>query len=108
FRSFYRLYANRHGKTRWGDKTPVYCKHIDAIRRVLPESRFIHIIRDGRDVALSLRQIWFSPGPDIETQAKYWSDCVRAARSAGLGRNDYFEIRYEELVLNPKATLKKV
>jgi hypothetical protein len=108
YRAFYRLYATRRGKPRWGDKTPIYCKHLDTIRRVLPEARFIHIIRDGRDAALSLRQMWFSPGWDIETQACYWRDCIVAARRAGVGHPDYLEIRYEELILNPRATLEQV
>ena len=108
FRTFYRLYASRHGKTRWGDKTPLYCQHLNAIRRVLPEARFIHIIRDGRDAALSLRRMWFSPGWEIETQASYWRDCVLAARRAGVGRDDYLEVRYEELIVNTEETLKRV
>jgi len=108
FRTFYRIYATRHGKTRWGDKTPIYCRHLNTIRRALPEARFIHIIRDGRDAALSLRRMWFSPGWEIETQASYWRDCVLAARRAGVGRGDYMEVRYEELVLNTEETLKRV
>jgi len=108
FRTFYRLYATRCGKTRWGDKTPIYCRYLNAIRRVLPEARFIHIIRDGRDAALSLRRMWFSPGWEIETQAAYWRDCVLAARRAALGRNDYLEVRYEDLVLKTEETLKRV
>ncbi len=108
FRTFYRLYAARFGKSRWGDKTPLYCKAIDPIRQVLPEARFVHIIRDGRDAALSLRQMWFSPGHDIETQAAYWRDCVTAARTAGLGRPDYREVRYESLIEHPAAVLKDV
>lgn len=108
FRTFYRLYATRCGKTRWGDKTPIYCRYLNAIRRVLPEARFIHIIRDGRDAALSLRRMWFSPGWEIETQASYWRDCVLAARRAGVGRDDYIEVRYEQLILNTEETLKRV
>lgn len=108
FRTFYRLYAARHGKQRWGDKTPVYCKHLYSIRKVLPEARFIHIIRDGRDAALSLRKMWFSPGWEIETQAAYWRDYIVAARNAGVGHSDYLEVRYEDLVLNPRETLKRV
>ncbi len=108
FRTFYRLYSTRHGKTRWGDKTPIYCQHLNAIRHTLPEARFIHIIRDGRDAALSLRRMWFSPGWEIETQAAYWRDCVLAARRAGVGRDDYIEVRYEELILNTEETLKRV
>ena len=57
-RSFYRLYAERHGKLRWGDKTPLYCLHLDTIQAVLPEARFLHIVRDSRDVALSVPHAW--------------------------------------------------
>jgi Sulfotransferase family len=108
YRAFYRLYAARLGKPRWGDKTPIYCKYLNTIRRALPEARFIHIIRDGRDAALSLRRMWFSPGWEIETQASTWRDCVLAARRAGVGRHDYMEVRYEELVLNTRETLERV
>jgi hypothetical protein len=97
FRVFYRLYAARHGKPRWGDKTPIYCLSLEEIRGVLPEAHFIHIIRDGRDAALSLRDMWFSPGREIETRAAYWRECVLAARRGGLGRRDYLEVRYEDL-----------
>lgn len=108
YRSFYRLYAARFGKPRWGDKTPLYIKCLDAIRKVLPEARFIHIIRDGRDAALSLRKMRFSPGPEIETQAAYWRDCVLAARRAGVDYPDYLEVRYEELILNTRKTLNDI
>ena len=108
YREFYRLYAERCRKPRCGDKTPLYCRHIDTIRTVLPEARFIHIIRDGRDAALSLRRMWFSPGSKIEIQASYWRDCVLAARTAGVGRGDYIEIRYEELILNTREVLARV
>jgi hypothetical protein len=105
YRAFYRLYAARFAKSRWGDKTPLYCLDLNTIRQVLPEVRFIHIIRDGRDASLSLRKMWFSPGWEIETQAAYWRKCVLAARRAGLGRPDYIEVRYEDLILNTRETL---
>lgn len=108
YRTFYRLYAARFGKPRWGDKTPLYCMELANIRRVLPEARFIHIIRDGRDSSLSLRQMWFSPGYRIETQAAFWRDCVLKARAAGAGRPDYHELRYEDLVLKPRETLQQI
>jgi hypothetical protein len=108
YRAFYRLYAARFGKSRWGDKTPLYCMELNVIRKILPEARFIHIIRDGRDAALSLRGMWFSPGWEIETQAAYWRDCVLAARRAGAGRPDYIEVRYEDLILNTRETLNRL
>jgi hypothetical protein len=108
YRAFYRLYAARRGKSRWGDKTPIYCRYLNTIRRVLPEARFIHIIRDGRDAALSLRRMRFSPGWEIETQASYWRHCVLSARHAAVGRNDYLEVRYEDLILNTREILEQV
>ncbi|PYS81345.1 MAG: hypothetical protein DMF70_09375 [Acidobacteria bacterium] len=108
FRAFYRQYAARFGKSRWGDKTPLYCRNLQTIREVLPEARFVHIIRDGRDVAQSLRKMWFSPGESIEVQAAYWRDCVLAARQAGAGHADYLEIRYESLIHHPESTLRQV
>lgn len=108
YRAFYRVYAERFGKSRWGDKTPLYCLELNSIRQVIPEAHFIHIIRDGRDAALSLRRMWFSPGWEIETQANYWRKCVMAARLAGIGRPDYLEVRYEELILNTRETLEAI
>ena len=70
-RAFYALYGDKQGKhgARWGDKTPGYVKSMREIQAYLPEARFIHLIRDGRDVALSvLKQTW---GPQsIEAAAE--------------------------------------
>ena len=52
-RAFFDAYAERQGKPRWGDKTPAYMLADQRIGRALPEARFVHLIRDGRDVALS-------------------------------------------------------
>jgi hypothetical protein len=107
-REFYRLYAAKHGKLRYGDKTPIYCRHMRAIEALLPEAHFIHIIRDGRDVAVSLRKVWFAPGKDMTTLAAYWSDFVLSARQAGLSTSRYIEVRYESLVTDPEAVLRTV
>lgn len=69
-RTFYRTYAARFKKHRWGDKTPTYGSSIDRIAALLPEARFIHIIRDGRDVMVSVRGLWFRPGDTVEACAK--------------------------------------
>lgn len=105
-RAFYRLYAQRLGKPRWGEKTPDYSLHIGTIAALLPEARFVHLIRDGRDVAASWRQQWFSPGHEPEVLARAWTDRVRAARGAGLGRTHYVEVFYEDLVARPEPVLR--
>jgi hypothetical protein len=107
-RLFYRMYAERFGKTRWGDKTPIYCRRIEQIERLLPEARFVHVVRDGRDAAVSLRRQWFSPGDDIRLQACYWSDNVTAARSQGRRCRQYMEVRYESLIEDPGMVLREI
>jgi hypothetical protein len=107
-RAFYRAYAARHGKARWGDKTPAHALVIPELVAVLPEARIIHVIRDGRDVAASLRQRWFSPGHDIGIQAEFWGWHVRAARHDGPAHAPYLEVRFEDLVREPRRTLEEV
>ena len=104
-RAFYQLYAERHAKLRWGDKTPLYVRSMKLIQSLLPEARFVHIIRDGRDVALSNRGLWF--GPDsIEEAAEWWVSWIEEARNQSRHLSHYLEIRYEDLVLDTETTLK--
>ena len=108
-RTFYELYADREGKPRWGDKTPRYMRAMPRIEKALPEARFIHLIRDGRDVALSQarRHLHDKPVP-IEVAAKRWSKRITTARRQGADVGHYMEVRYEDLVAEPEAELRKV
>ena len=107
-RTFYRLYAERHGKARWGDKTPGYDTQLDRIASLLPEARFIHLIRDGRDVMVSVRGLWFRPGDTVEACARDWASRLARTRVLGSQVPFYLEIRYEALVLRPEETLRAV
>ena len=107
-RAFYRLYAAKFGKTRWSDKTPPYRSCMPAIQRLLPEARFVHVIRDGRDVALSHRGLWFGPGDEIEAQARFWVEQVAQARLSAVELRHYTEIHYENLVAEPELALKQL
>jgi hypothetical protein len=107
-RAFYQLYAARFGKSRWGDKTPVYGPAAAAIHRLLPEARFVHIIRDGRDVALSLRGLWFAPSRDLEDLARYWVDLIESTRLAARRVPQYLELRYEDLIEEPEPWLRRL
>jgi hypothetical protein len=106
-RAFYGLYAARFGKTRWGDKTPYYVRHMTAIADALPEARFVHIVRDGRDAALSIVPLWFGPN-SVEEAAVEWRDTVLGARRQAARLPHYLEVRYEDLVRAPEPTLKRV
>jgi hypothetical protein len=105
----YRAYAGHHGKERYADKTPGHLVHMDRIASLLPETRFVHLIRDGRDVALALRDASFGPR-SIDEAALHWRSRVSTGRAMGaaLGPARYFEVRYEDLVDDPAETLRQV
>jgi hypothetical protein len=102
-------YAAKRGKDRYGDKFPGYVLRMDLLAGLFPEGRFVHIVRDGRDVALSNRAIegqW----DDAVALALNWAARVRAGREAGarLGPGRYHEVRYEALVATPGETVAPV
>ncbi|HST11285.1 MAG TPA: sulfotransferase [Terriglobales bacterium] len=107
--------ARKQGVERWAETTPDHLLALPRIKQTIPNALVIHIIRDGRDVALSLeKQHWIRPfpwdhGKELLSAAVYWEWIVNEGRRHGqaLG-NDYKEVRYEELVANPRATLAEV
>jgi len=106
-RAFYMLYVEREGKLRYGDKTPGYVQEMRRIQRVLPEARFVHIIRDGRDVSLShLRMNW---GPETYAEsARLWRNRIRKARKMAPSIEHYNEVRFEDLVADTEGVLRRV
>ena len=111
-RAFYTLYAEGAGKERWGDKTPRYVTALAKLGRALPEARFVHMIRDGRDVALStnrrLVELRGSRPVPAERMAKRWRHRILSARRVTQVADRYFEIRYEDLVLDTEPALRRV
>ena len=103
------LYGERRGTPLVGDKTPGYGSKTETLHALWPSARFVHIIRDGRDVFLSLRD-WRPEqfGRDVHdavaSAAIFWATRVRAAREGGraLGSDLYHEVRYESLVTEPE------
>jgi hypothetical protein len=110
-------YAAERGKSRWGDKTPLYMQHLDLLERLFPDARFVHLIRDGRDAALSFLSVpdglmtagWGHPR-DARGFACQWATEIRAARRLGarVGPDRYLELRYESLVAVPERALHAV
>ncbi|MCE9595142.1 MAG: sulfotransferase [Planctomycetes bacterium] len=107
-----------HGREVYGDKYPPYCEQIHILDRLFPHARFVHIVRDGRDVVSSALQAFVAnrgwrrltepPGPN--RLAESWARAVRHAREYGkrLGPARYLELRYEELARDPGATMTEV
>jgi hypothetical protein len=106
--------ARQQGATRWAVYDPDNVLYVPEIKRDIPEALFVHIIRDGRDIALSLKKMGgFAPLPwdrnetrSLLATAMYWEWMVRKGREYGEAfPDDYIEVRYEELVTNPGETL---
>ena len=106
-RALYGLYAEKFGKARFGDKSPFYLDHMPLVERLMPEAHFLHVIRDGRDVAVSILPLWFGPN-SVRKAAPWWRDGIERARAAGTGLRRYQELRYEDLVLDTEPTLRRV
>ncbi len=107
-REIYTLYAEGQHKPRWGDKTPAYVKRMPMIARALPEARFVHVIRDGRDVALSrAKRAIHEPAPPARAAEK-WRKRILRAREAAERLDHYLEVRYEDLVTDTEPTLRRV
>jgi hypothetical protein len=108
-----------HGKPYGGEQTPDYVVHLPLLRALFPSARFIHLLRDGRDVALSLLD-WARPdrGPGglrfwsqdpLAVAALWWSERVEAGLRDGAALGDrYLEVRYEELVAAPERVLRRI
>ncbi|GAB4366773.1 MAG: sulfotransferase [Methylohalobius crimeensis] len=107
----YEKNAAGEGKRRWGEKTPYYVLQMPLILEMFPGARFIHLIRDGRDVLLSL----FGRRDDFGVYnsyygAKYWEYYVATGQHLGrqLGPAQYLEIRYEDLVRDPGPVVRRI
>ncbi len=100
---------DRSGSPRWGDKTPRYVSIVPEIARLYPESQFIHLVRDGRDVVLSMwLRRWF--GRWLVWNLDEWRDAMdhMERNRSVLPPERLLEVRYEELVLDTESTVRAI
>ncbi len=91
--------ATHVGMTRWGDKTPEYVHHLPTLYGLWPDAQYIHIVRDGRDVALSIFQQEFG-AKNVYKAASDWRQQLVSVRTfaASLPPEQFLEIRYEDFL----------
>lgn len=103
--------ATGEGKSRWGDKTPYYVLHIPKLLEWWPDTQIIHVIRDGRDVALSM----FARRHDFHLYNVYlaaveWQRYVETGHRLGVDVREghYLEIRYEDIIGDQRGALQNI
>ncbi len=110
-------YAAKHGKPRWGDKTPMYLRHLGLVDRLFPDAQYVQLIRDGRDAALAfldmpegvVTRTWAHPRSPAGFACE-WRTEVRRARELGrrIGPLRYHEVRYEDLVSDTEGVVRSI
>ena len=97
------LNARRQGKVRGGEKTPLHFKHLPEILEGFPDSPVLFLVRDPRDVAVSMRKAW---GTSVQEAAAVWNEAYASLTASGGPRVHL--VRYERLVGDPVATTQKM
>lgn len=107
--------ARSQNVDRWAEKTPDHVLYLDQIKRTVPNALIIHIIRDGRDVALSLdgkgdmRPYLLHKSHSLLVCGLYWEWLVETGnRMAPKLGSQYLEVRFEDLVNKPRGTLARI
>jgi hypothetical protein len=98
----------RKGKE-WGDKTPHYITELKILTALFPESKYLYIVRDGRDVALSLLQKPWGPN-NVHGCAHYWAACNQESEALSelRKRKQVYQLRYEDLLDTPQTVIAQV
>lgn len=107
--------ARKQGVERWAECTPLHLLYLPLIKKLFPDALIVHIIRDGRDVTVSLDRIgWIKPLPwdkkrKLLVPAIFWRWIVGKGRRYGSAMgNDYMEVHYEDVVEKPRETLARI
>lgn len=101
--------AYSKGKSIFAEQTPWYGQNINLLNRLFPRAKFIHMVRDGRDVAISFaRTPWWHD--DVNLNLERWTSEVKKIEEDGtlLSGDRMLTVRYEDLVLKPEEVTERV
>lgn len=118
--ALYTEFAAMRGKMLGGEKTPDYAKELPVLHALFPRARFVHIIRDGRDVALSVLkwanekkgpgklELWAEEPMAVCALWWRWQVEMGMRDGRGIGAEKYLEVHYEDLVAEPEEKLREI
>ena len=93
----------------WGDKTPFYLDELEIIYQLFPNAKYFYIVRDGRDVALSLLEKDWGPN-NLYACANYWNKLNRESNTLDKIKKEgrLLTLKYEEILENPEGFINKI
>lgn len=106
FDGIFSSFAKKQGKRCWCEKTPDHVQHVHLLSNIFPRARFIHLIRDGREVACSIgRRQHRRP----ELVIYRWKELVTTGQADGATLGDrYMELKYEDLTSGPRREMARI
>jgi hypothetical protein len=109
FGTVFKMFADKHGAARWGDKRPAYYQEVDVLLRLFPDAQIVHIVRDGRANVASLKKMPWWPYDSIGSMAS-WSQAEFCSQrnTKRLPKDVFHVIRYESLVADPEPVLREL
>jgi hypothetical protein len=101
--------AKHLGTTRWGDKTPEYTHDLPILGELFPDAKYVHMVRDGRDVALSVMGRYWGP-KNVFSAAREWKEAVGQVDAflETLPDERKLEITYEGMLRDPVETFRSL
>ena len=98
----------RKKKPLWAEKTTAHLMYIPEIARLFPAAKFICITRDPRDICLSLKKVPFNAGSTMSIARRWKRYAIRTSLYKDTYKNNFLEIKYEELIVNPEQVIKNI
>lgn len=99
-------FAARSGASAWGEKTPDHLRAVPTMARAFPGAAFIAIVRDPRDVILSLRSVPWSRTTLLEQAWTWRTYAARIARYRATLADRFTMVRYEDLIATPERAMR--
>jgi LPS sulfotransferase NodH len=102
------IYAAAQNKPRWGEKTPGHFMYLSAIKEAFPEAMVVYIVRDPRDIHLSLGNVDWSEGNSFNHALQWREYQAISKRYQSRYGSTFIQVRYEDLISDPRAVLERL
>jgi hypothetical protein len=102
-------HARRDGKPAWINKTPLYVLHLPLLKHLFPAMKFLHCVRDPRDVVPSMLSRRWGQHQTLDQGTRFWLSCIESAKAfSARWPQDLIETRFEDLVRRPEAEIGRI